>query len=836
MIQFKKISPLLIASLLVVHLGYCQNEIINFNKDWNFILDEYKEFSELDYQNPNWEKLNVPHDWSVSLPFDSAGGEGCTGYLPGGIGWYTKEFELDTKADQKVYLYFDGVYNHSEYWLNGQKIGNHVYGYTPHFFNITPYLKNNNQLVVKVDRTRIADSRWYTGSGIYRDVKLIVQSDLSIPIWATFVTTPSVSKDKAAINIDYQISNDNKKTRNLEVEYKIIDSSNKIVQSASEKLKAKSGTSSFGHQLSLTNPKLWGVDEPNLYTARVTIKEKGIVKHIENTRFGIRSIRFDVNKGFFLNDENMKIKGVCIHHDGGAVGAAVPKEVWRRRLELLKEMGCNAIRMAHNPSSDELLDLCDEMGFLVQDEFFDEWQYPKDKRQNKWDRHDDYESRGYGDYFNELAETDLKHTVLAHRNHPSIFQWSIGNEIEWTFPSNRPASGFFDNIDWTGAYFWSPTPFSRERIRAEYAKHSVNEIKVRDVAKNLEDWTKTYDTTRPIIANCILPSVSLENGYADALDIVGFSYRRVMYDYAHKLYPNKVIMGTENLPQWHEWKAIMERDFVSGTFLWTGFDHMGEVNGRWPSKSSPVGLMDQAGFPKQGYHMYRSLWSDEPYLNISTQHKDSIYYLEKQVGLVKDKRPEAWDKRYWYRNARNEHWNYSQDEEVYVEIISNCPEVELFLNGKSLGKKTLDQFPDRTYKWYVPFQEGTISAVGMKDGQKVSYQITSSGTPAGIQATIDKSSLKDGEVAHLIIQLLDANGNAVRHSNKRIEFELPKGLSNLGVDNGHYRSTQTYSASSVVTDKGRALMVIRAEDLKGDAEIKVKGNGLKTASVKISVK
>ncbi|MGS0523886.1 glycoside hydrolase family 2 TIM barrel-domain containing protein [Zobellia nedashkovskayae] len=288
----------------------------------------------------------------------------------------------------------------------------------------------------------------------------------------------------------------------------------------------------------------------------------------------------------------MKIKGVCLHHDGGMVGAAVPDDVWRRRLTKLKKAGCNAIRISHNPGSEAFLNLCDEMGFLVQDEFFDEWDNPKDKRKNMNEQSVDYVTRGYTEHFQEWAEKDLKNTILAHRNHPSIIQWSIGNEIEWTYPRNTDATGFFNNMGWQGNYFFSEPPFTPEQIKEQLKTLPKEKYDIGKTAQKLAKWTKELDTTRYVTANCILPSASHLSGYTDALDVVGYSYRRVIYDYGHKNYPNEVIMGTENLPQWHEWKAVMERPFISGLFLWTGIDYMGESNGGWPKKGTNSGLLN----------------------------------------------------------------------------------------------------------------------------------------------------------------------------------------------------------------------------------------------------
>ena len=273
--------------------------------------------------------------------------------------------------------------------------------------------------------------------------------------------------------------------------------------------------------------------------------------------------------------------------------------------------------------------------------------------------------------------------MLAHRNHPCIIQWSIGNEIEWTYPSNRPATGFFNNMNWDGNYFWSQPPFPPEKIREEYKRLSADELPIEKTAEKLAHWTRELDKTRPVIANCILPSVSMLNGYADQLDVAGLSYRRVMYDYVHQHYPDKPIMGTECLPQWHEWKAVSERPFVAGIFLWTGLDHMGEVHGKWPKKSNNPGLLDQAGFPKTSYQMFRSLWTEEPHIYICSQTAEKSRYVVSPDGNVGERDPGSWEHLTWYWPDLNEHWNYEDNEPVIVEVYSNCGQVELFQNNVS---------------------------------------------------------------------------------------------------------------------------------------------------------
>ena len=525
---------------------------------------------------------------------------------------------------------------------------------------------------VKVDHSRYADCRWYTGSGIYRNVELITKNNLHIPIWGTYITTPKVAKDQSSVHLEIKVKNNFDDQQAFDIKTVFLDNKGIQVTEQSTKgtlLSKKENT--FIVDASIQNPKLWDVDSPNLYTAQTDIVQNGKVVDTYSTTFGIRTIKFDANTGFFLNGKNMKIKGVCLHHDGGLVGAAVPKEVWRRRFEKLKVAGVNAIRISHNPGSKEFIDLCDEMGIMVQDEFFDEWDNPKDKRKNMKEQSVDAITRGYTEHFQDWAERDLKNTMLRDRNHPSIIQWSIGNEIEWTYERNAQATGFFNNMDWSGNYFWSLPPNSIEVIKEKLRTLPREKYDIGVTAQKLARWTKEMDTTRYVIANCILPSSSYESGYADALDIIGFSYRRVIYDYGHKNYPKLPLMGTENVAQWHEWKAIMERPFVSGTFLWTGIDYLGESNKKWPKKGTDSGILDFAGFEKPSYHMMKSLWNDAPELYIATQSLEkSIYKIDNKTGQPVEKKEGNWQHALWVWHDVNEHWEYKNDQKTIVEVYS----------------------------------------------------------------------------------------------------------------------------------------------------------------------
>ena len=809
---------------------------LDFNFDWEFSLEDSLQ------QQTDWRKIRLPHDWSVEASFDSISGEGATGYLPGGIGLYRKEFALDLENDQLAYILFDGVYNNAEVSLNQKKLGFHPYGYSPFYFNISDALQaqnGNNILEVKVDRTRYADSRWYTGSGIYRNVDLIVKNKLHIPIWGTFVTTPKITPTQAEVLVETKIKNDFDENHQAEVLTVIFDSKGeKIAESTSNVSIQANKEQNSSQKLLVVNPQLWDIETPHLYKAVTSIIKKGEIIDQTETSFGIRTIRFDADKGFFLNDKNRKIKGVCLHHDAGLVGAAVPKGVWQRRLQKLKDGGCNAIRIAHNPASQEFLDLCDEMGFLVQDEFFDEWDNPKDKRKNMNEQSVDYITRGYAEHFQEWAEKDLKNTVLAHRNHPSIIQWSIGNEIEWTYPRNGDATGFFNNMHWGGNYFWSLPPNSPEQIKKQMETLPRGKYDIGETAQKLADWTRELDTTRYIIANCILPSSSYESGYIDALDMVGYSYRRVIYDYGHKNYPDIPIMGTENLGQWHEWKAVMERPFISGTYLWTGIDYMGESNGGWPNKGSSSGLLDLAGFEKPAFHMFKSLWQDKPHVHMVTQtEKNSIYDID-GAGNPVEKKPGAWKQALWGWHNVNEYWNYNADDRIIVEVYSNCDEVELFLNNTSLGVKKLTDFEDHIYKWAVPFEKGTLMAQGKRNGQLVETSLITALEPNTIELSVDKTDLKANgyDVAHIVAQLVDKDGNPVKNNEREITFMVDSDVKILGVDNGAIDNVQDFQSNKIMTSQGRCLLIIQAKRKPSEIKLKANSGTLKSNQIAISIK
>lgn len=780
-----------------------------FNNDWQFQLTQQNSTTPEPYRT-----INLPHDWSIELPFEEQW-NGATGYLPGGHGRYRKTFENPINKEQKAYLVFDGIYNHATIHLNQEKLAYQANGYAPFYLDITPHLQENNELVIDIDRSRYIDSRWYSGSGIYRNVQLIITNKTHIGLWDNFISTPQITNDAAQLKHQIVVESafqNYPQTVQVEIIYQTKDQ-----QIETHRLNKTFILSGKKHEelitSELTRPHLWSVSTPHLYTATTKISQNSHLLDMCQINFGIRSCHFDVEQGFFLNNTPMKIKGVCLHHDGGLVGAAVPKQVWLRRLLKLKECGVNAIRIAHNPASNELLDLCDELGFLVQDELFDEWDYGKDKRLNMGDTHHDYVSQGYSNQFQTDAQKDLTTTIKSHRHHPCIFMWSIGNEIEWTYPRNAEATGFFD-AKWDGNYFWSLPPNTPEEIAHNLATLPKPEYDIGETAQKLSHWVKQLDSSRPITANCILPSASYLSGYADALDVIGFSYRRVVYDYGHQHYPTLPIIGNENLPQWHEWKAVIEKPHVAGLFLWTGINYMGESHNKWPVRTTDSGLLDCAGFTNQSFYMFQSLWQEEPVLHLVTQTaKLTDLVIDKTNMTAKEQDPDAWQTKLWQWPERNEHWNYEEDEWIVIEAFSNCEEVLLHINDKPIAARKLAEQADHILRWAIPFQAGQLTAIGKNLGKVVCKSELQTATNATkIHLTLEGDA-EAGPIRHATIQITDQNNTPIKHQEFTLEIHVNNALL-LGVDNGSITNIQSHKSNTVTTHQGRALALIELNDHK----------------------
>lgn len=813
----------------------------DFNFDWKFTLikDTLATFN-TPLKDADWRDIRLPHDWSVEASFDSLL-EGATGYLPGGVAWYQKHFKTPIDStNQKAFVLFDGVYNNAKFWLNGHYLGENPYGYSPVYFDLTNKLNYNgleNILSIYVDRSRYVDSRWYPGSGIYRNVKLITTKKLHIPIWGTYLTTPKITNEKATVHLEVSLQNDYKIKVNYQIETTILDTNGKEIASivmngeiSGEK------QDKIQQELTVRNPKLWDVDQPTLYKAVTQLYKAGELVDRYETPFGFRTIEHNKKDGLLLNGKRIIAKGVCLHHDGGLVGAAVPKGVWKRRLQLMKEAGVNAIRTSHNPFSEEFLDLCDEMGFLVQAEIFDEFDYAKDKRLNYHDRHDDYISRGYDQHFQKWGKSDLTRSILRDRNHPSIFEWSIGNEIEWTYLHYRYATGFWkdpNDPQNSGAYWGSAPILSARETKERYDKAKKGKYILAETAKKLNNWVKELDTTRPTTANLVVPQTSLVSGYADALDLVGFSYRNLDFPWAKENFPHKQFTINECPGSWEDWKTILEHDEVYSMYMWTGVAYLGEAHEEWPKKVFLGDLLNLAGFKNQGWNYFKSIWVDEPHISLGTLPLSESGFTQNKDGeIILDESGS-----YRWRNT-DMHWNYKEDEAVLVEVNTNQPKVELFLNDKSLGIKKLEGNPDNIIRWVVPFKAGKLVAKTQVKKFDLIHKFETASKPKDFTLTIDKKALNaDGyDVAHCIVQLIDEKGRIVKTENRKVTFKVVGYARILGVDNGLPNSVQDFQSNSIVTGDGRCLMILQSKrDKTGTVIIKAFVEGLKSKEIEITI-
>lgn len=812
----------------------------DFNFDWKFTLVKDTTLpKQVPLKDGDWRDIRLPHDWSVEQSFSDEW-EGATGYLPGGVGIYQKHFKTPASPNEKsTFINFDGVYNNATFWLNGTKLGFNPYGYSPINYDLTNLLKtdgSDNILTVHVDRSRYADSRWYTGSGIYRNVKLVVVDKLHIPIWGTFVSTPEIDENSAKVQIKIDVENQYSDNASFNLETKILDASGSVVAQSSDALSlASKAKETFTQNLEVSNPQLWDTETPNLYNAVTTLSKDGKTVDEYTTRFGIRSLEFSKDFGFKLNGRITNVKGVCLHHAAGLVGSAVPKGVWKRRFENLKACGVNAIRTAHNPYSKEFLELCDEMGILVQDEFFDEWDYAKDKRTNYHDRSFDYITKGYVEHFQEWAKTDLTRTMLRDRNHPSVFQWSIGNEIEWTYLHYRFNTGFWKDPkdpQNSGKYWGSGPILTPEEIKANYDKAEKGEYILAETAHKLAKWTRELDPTRVVTTNMVVPQTSMVSGYADAVDISGFSYRNLDIPWAIKHWPDRHITINENPGTWDDWKQVIDHPGVFSIFMWTGIDYMGERHGDWPNKSGWGDLLDLAGFKYQGWNYFKSIWVDEPHISIGTLPVAKSGF--KQTSISGQQLPEN-SNAYKWRDS-NMHWNYTDGEAVVVEVCSNYSEVELFINGRSLGTKEMS--PDRLFRWTMPYEAGTLTAKARLDGKEISTELYTASKPVALKFSTDKNVLSaDGyDVAHLVLQLVDENGREVKTENADLEFSVEGDARWLGVDNGARSNIQDFQSKKLTTAKGRALAIIQSNKEASKIRVTVNAEGFEPQVITINSK
>jgi beta-galactosidase len=791
-----------IACILISIIASGQRTITNFNKDWKFYLGDDSTARGTNYNDGKWRVLDLPHDWSIEGSFSEKHPTTFNqGALPAGIGWYRKTFALPASSkDKKMYIEFDGVYRNSEVWINGHYLGKRPNGYISFQYDLTPHIKfgsAKNVIAVKVDNSAQPSSRWYTGSGIYRNVRLVTTNRVAIDARTVFVWAGNFTSDKATIYIDKNVLGSAGKMQTIRFTYELRDENGQTVLKGKQHWPRYTFTSGFRHRdsIRIANPRLWSPSSPHLYKLVIRVIEDNREIDKYEASVGLRYFDFDAAKGFFLNGKSLKILGVCMHHDLGALGAAFNKRAMQRQLEILRAMGCNAIRTAHNPPAPEFLDLCDSMGFLVMDEAFDMWK----KRKNRFD---------YNIDFNEWHKRDLEDQVIRDRNHPSVFMWSIGNEIREQFDS-------------TGT----------------------------TIAKELVEIVKGLDTTRPV--SCALTENIPAKNYiyqSGALDVLGFNYKLNDYPELPKRFPGEKFIASEtasalatrghyDFPSdsnrawppdskpfttgnadhtvsaydhvyayWgatHEesWKAVKKYDFISGVFVWSGFDFLGEpVPYQWPSRSSYYGIIDLAGFPKDVYYMYQSEWSNKPVLHIFP------------------------------------HWNWERGKLVDVWAYYNqADEVELFLNGRSLGSKR--KHGDSLHvMWRVPFEPGTLKAVSRKNGKTLlSKEIKTAGRPAKIQLSADRKVIKaDGEdLSFITVKVLDAENNLVPYADDSIRFNIIGEGRIVGVDNGNPVSMESFKLPQRKAFNGLCLAILACTKKAGNIILTATSEGMASDSITI---
>lgn len=818
---------------------FCLNSIFSqvsfgnpalINNGWKFTLSDPAGAQNEAYSDSQWKNIHLPHDWSVKGQLSPTLAS-CTGYLPGGIGWYRKDLDIsESLKGKKLYIYFEGVYNRSEVYLNGQLLGKRPNGYISFMYDLTPYVKYGevNTLAVRVDHSRSADSRWYTGSGIYRDVYLVEADPIHIAQWGVYAYPKSATKKQAVLAVEIEVENGSDKAASLIINNELLAADGKVVSKNSKKISVEAGSNNtLAIDLKINNPQLWSLDDPNLYQLNTTIVKDGEIIDRTTTKTGLRTFIFNPDKGFALNGQWMKMKGVCIHHDAGVLGSAVPREVWKRRLLTLKEIGCNAVRTSHNPQAPDLYNLCDELGLLVLNEAYDEWEFPKRKWLEGWNVGTPGFEGAY-DFFKEWGEKDLADMIRRDRNHTSIFAWSIGNEVDYpNDPYSHPI------LDGDGGF--------TQAMYGGYQKDAPDANRLGVIAKDLVKVAKQYDKSRPTTAGLAGVAMSNETEYPGALDIAGYNYTESRYESDHRKYPERIIYGSENRHDMEAWKAVRDNEHIFGQFLWTGIDYLGE-SGRWPSRGFYSGLLDFGGNIKPRGYFRQALWSEKPMAYLGTyptpgrgsrsQMKDVWSQLdaENEGNNYVERTPsmDAWPV-----------WNYTKGQSIRVVCYTNAAKAHLELNGKVVGQtKDYDDNTGIIY-WDIPYEEGKLEVVGFDKNNKETARraIQSSKQPYALTiVSVEKEISKDRGLAQVILQVVDENGIPVMLSDNEITCRIAGPGKLLGLEASNNSDMGDYTDNVQRVFHGHLLAYIQATGAEGKINIRFTSPWLKDVETEIIVK
>jgi beta-galactosidase len=771
-----------------------------FDAGWRFCRGDVASAEMGKFEDSGWRMLDLPHDWSIedipgtNSPVDSSAIGGIdAGYLVGGTGWYRKTFYVNSDIGQKViHLQFDGIYMNADIWLNGQHLGNHPYGYTSFMYDLSGKLLpgQNNTIAVRV-RNEGRNSRWYSGSGIYRHVWINVMEPLHAGHWGTCITTPKVESNAAKVNVRTSVFNESKEPANVILVTRIMNADTiEVAKTESSQAIPAGNQYEFNQDIEVASPSLWSVESPVLYTAvneiyRMNGQERSKMIDKAENQFGIRTISVSAEQGFLLNNKPLKLKGGCMHHDNGPLGAAAFDRAEERRVELIKASGFNAIRCAHNPPSPVFLAACDRLGILVIDEAFDMWREQKNP--------DDYHL-----YFDEWWQKDISSMVLRDRNHPSVVFWSIGNEVP-------------------------------ERGKPEGAA----------LARTLAGYIRSLDPTR--LVTSAVNSVSLDKDpYFAALDVSGYNYAISNYVSDHKRLPERIMFGSESYPleSYDYWMAVLDYPWVIGDFVWTGYDYLGEASIGWlgyphegsfyPWTHAYCGDIDICGWKRPQSYYRDALWKD---------NQLSVFVKPPKPSFELNPKKEVWSKWEWQDVVAGWNWKGYEGQLLKVEVYSSCDQVELFLNDKSLGKKKTNRETRWIANWDVVYQAGVLRAVGYKDSRETSsFELKTADDPQKIVLTADRGSIKaDGhDLSYVTIEILDAKGVRNPLAQNLVHFEIEGPGSILAVGSSDPMSIESFRQPLRKAYQGRCLVIIKSENRTGEIHLKATSSGLSTSEITIN--
>ncbi len=797
--------------------------VMELRQDWRFHLGECEEAWYKGYDDSSWRQVMVPHDWSVEAPFSRDHSSG-TGYLAGGIGWYRIRFSLpEAYRGKRIRLVFDGVYKNSQVWCNSYYLGKRPNGYTAFSYDISDFAvfgQTDNEISVKVTHTDLADSRWFTGSGITRKVWLAIEEAVHPAEYGCTFRTKSVSGTEkgysAEIEILHEPVNTGKEAVQLKIETVLLTKDGDVAARLTGEMELPAakgaglfaGTGAFGDREdrqspetgtlklegTVENAELWSPERPCLYRMQTRyLVNGGEACLVHEEKVGIRTIAFRPEEGFFLNGQEVKLKGVCVHHDGGCLGAAMSAEVWQRRLAELKECGCNAIRCSHNPHMPELYALCDHMGFLMMDEAFDEWENPK----NKWSvGHNVYppKHQGYFEDFPAWHEKDLRTMVRRDRNHPSVILWSIGNEID--YPNDPYCHPMFQTM--TGN-----NDANKPAAERQYDTDKPNMERLSVIAAHLAQIVRQEDESRPVTLAAAFPELSSRIGFLDALDVVGYNYKEHLYEEDHKRFPDKTFLGSENSHSYEAWRAVTDHPYICGQFLWTGIDYLGEAHG-WPIHGSRAGILTTAGFRKPEYYRRKSFWQEEMTMQLATR---------------KDKQG-APD---WL--PMSESWNYPEGTEVLVKCYANPPEgacIILKCNGREVGRQNAYQ-ADGAFLFRMEYEPGLLEAVccGKDESILGTCCLKTTGETAGFSYELwqegdlltgsgwEERSAEAGYLYQILVTLEDAQGERTVWDDREIRVQVQGAAQLAGMDNGNLADVTPFSSEIRKTAEGKMAVYVR---------------------------